>query len=147
MLKKDLLAGSTGESFVGVYHYRVTPVYWESLVSHSEVRNYGFTNEKGNHGAAELLNTQGKSANLSSFQYYENKITSFLFYFTDKIAVSGIIEIDGVKRDFDNTMLLPVENEDGTLAPPHDIIRPACTSGKPFELKCYIHQFNARESG
>ena len=145
MLKKDLLAGSAGGPFVGVYHYRVTPVYWETLVSHSEVRNYGFTNEEGNHGAAELLNTQGESANLSSFQYYENKITSFLFYFTDKIAVSGIIEIDGVKRDFErSTMFFPTANEDGTLEPPHDIIRPACTSGKPFELKFYIHQFDAR---
>lgn len=138
MLKKNLLAGSAAESFVGVYHYRVTPVYWNSLVSQSDTANYGFVNEYGPHGSVEALDMLGDSASLSAFFYTDTKIKNFFLRFGDKTPYSGVIEINGEKRAFDNMLSLPGQNDDGTWIEPHDIIRPACTSGKQFDLRIYV---------
>lgn len=148
MLKKDLLAGSASKSLVGVYHYRITPVHWTAVESHFEISYYGFTNEAGSHGSAELLDSTGEPANLSYFAYRDDKITTFNFYFGNKYVTDGVIEINGVKRDFDSTNItLPNTNDDGTFSSPHDIIHPACAGGKPFEMRVYVRQFSVRQEG
>lgn len=146
MKKSALLLGGVSDPFVGVYHYKITPVHWITLESHSETNNYGFakSSSAGNHGTAELIENSGEDFNLSYFYYKDLKIRSFNCGDESRslYPAEGYIEIDGEIREFVSTSLsLPSEAEDGTFAAPHDIIRPACTSGKPFDLKLYVLSF------
>lgn len=143
VLKKSLLTGSAAESFVGVYHYKITPAHWITLDSHIETNNYGFakSSEYGTHGVAELIESSGEDFNLSLFFYKDLKLKSFNIADESKSLLphEGYIEIDGEIREFDGiTLNFPAEAEDGTFPAPHDIIRPACTSGKQFDLRIYV---------
>lgn len=147
MLKKDLLAGSTGESFVGVYHYKITPVHWTTFENYTDNNNYGFTNTSayGNHGSAELLDSSGETFHLSSFFYKDLKIKSFdcSSEAESKTVNTGFISINnGETMPLEGFWKLPEKNEDGTWVPPHDIIRPACESGNPFDLRLYVLSFS-----